>query len=101
MNTEKSLASSIHSARSQTNTKTSLSDTAHVVILKNIIENNKIEGTNLAQFEKRHRSVGGNALRAAVLGGNDGLVSNFSLVMRFLIVEILLILPLVVLEVSE
>jgi VIT1/CCC1 family predicted Fe2+/Mn2+ transporter len=35
----------------------------------------------LARFEKRHRSVGGNALRAAVLGGNDGLVSNFSLVM--------------------
>ena len=30
LNTEKSLASSIHSARSQTNTKTSLSDTAHV-----------------------------------------------------------------------
>lgn len=35
----------------------------------------------MARFEKRHRSVGGNALRAAVLGGNDGLVSNFSLVM--------------------
>ncbi len=29
----------------------------------------------------RHRAVGGNALRAAVLGANDGLVSNFSLVM--------------------
>ncbi|HEX5171342.1 MAG TPA: VIT1/CCC1 transporter family protein, partial [Cyclobacteriaceae bacterium] len=28
-----------------------------------------------------HRSVGGNAIRAAVLGGNDGLISNFSLVM--------------------
>ena len=37
--------------------------------------------SSLARFEKRHRSVGGNALRAAVLGGNDGLVSNFSLVM--------------------
>jgi len=35
----------------------------------------------LLDTEKRHRSVGGNALRAAVLGGNDGLVSNFSLVM--------------------
>jgi VIT1/CCC1 family predicted Fe2+/Mn2+ transporter len=35
----------------------------------------------VARFEKRHRSVGGNAIRAAVLGGNDGLVSNFSLVM--------------------
>lgn len=31
--------------------------------------------------EGRHRTVGGNALRAAVLGANDGLVSNFSLVM--------------------
>jgi VIT1/CCC1 family predicted Fe2+/Mn2+ transporter len=81
LNTEKSLASSIQSARSQTRTSASLSDTAHVVILKNIIEKNNVEGTNLAQFEKRHRSVGGNALRAAVLGGNDGLVSNFSLVM--------------------
>lgn len=30
---------------------------------------------------KKHRSVGGNAIRAAVLGGNDGLVSNFSLIM--------------------
>ena len=34
-----------------------------------------------AKFETKHRSVGGNAIRAAVLGGNDGLVSNFSLVM--------------------
>ena len=41
----------------------------------------RVSGTQLARFEKRHRSVGGNAIRAAVLGGNDGLVSNFSLVM--------------------
>ena len=38
-------------------------------------------GPELAQLEGRHRSAGGNALRAAVLGANDGLVSNFSLVM--------------------
>ena len=38
-------------------------------------------GSVLARFEGRHRAVGGNALRAAVLGANDGLVSNFSLVM--------------------
>jgi VIT1/CCC1 family predicted Fe2+/Mn2+ transporter len=38
-------------------------------------------GAALARFEGRHRAVGGNALRAAVLGANDGLVSNFSLVM--------------------
>lgn len=40
-----------------------------------------IEGNVLAQLEGRHRSTGGNALRAAVLGANDGLVSNLSLVM--------------------
>ncbi|NTW44592.1 MAG: rubrerythrin family protein [Anaerolineaceae bacterium] len=40
-----------------------------------------IEGGVLAQLEGRHRSAGGNALRAAVLGANDGLVSNLSLVM--------------------
>ena len=39
-----------------------------------------MEGGNLATLEGRHRT-GGNALRAAVLGANDGLLSNFSLVM--------------------
>jgi VIT1/CCC1 family predicted Fe2+/Mn2+ transporter len=38
-------------------------------------------GDTLAQMEGRHRGAGGNALRAAVLGANDGLVSNLSLVM--------------------
>jgi VIT1/CCC1 family predicted Fe2+/Mn2+ transporter len=38
-------------------------------------------GAVLGRFEGRHRTIGGNALRAAVLGANDGLVSNFSLVM--------------------
>ncbi len=42
---------------------------------------NGMEGSALAQLEGRHRSAGGNALRAAVLGANDGLVSNLSLVM--------------------
>jgi VIT1/CCC1 family predicted Fe2+/Mn2+ transporter len=40
-----------------------------------------LEGRALARLEGRHRTVGGNALRAAVLGANDGLVSNLSLVM--------------------
>jgi len=82
LDTEKSISSSVLSARKKTNTATSLSDTAHVTILKNILNNSQtVSVSNLARFEKRHRSVGGNALRAAVLGGNDGLVSNFSLVM--------------------
>jgi len=38
-------------------------------------------GGTLARLEGRHRGMGGNALRAAVLGANDGLVSNLSLVM--------------------
>jgi VIT1/CCC1 family predicted Fe2+/Mn2+ transporter len=38
-------------------------------------------GSEVAQLEGRHRTAGGNALRAAVLGANDGLVSNLSLVM--------------------
>ncbi len=40
-----------------------------------------LPGSSLAILEGRHRAVGGNALRAAVLGANDGLVSNLSLVM--------------------
>ena len=40
-----------------------------------------VSGGLLSKFESRHKSVGGNALRAAVLGSNDGLVSNMSLVM--------------------
>ena len=53
----------------------------------NIIEavnNNKalnVSGGFLSKFESRHKSVGGNALRAAVLGSSDGLLSNMSLVM--------------------
>jgi len=38
-------------------------------------------GVRLLAERQRHRAIGGNALRAAVLGANDGLVSNFSLVM--------------------
>ena len=39
-------------------------------------------GPTIARLEGRHRgAVGGNALRAAVLGANDGLTSNLSLVM--------------------
>ena len=40
-----------------------------------------IVGSEIAQLEGRHRATGGNALRAAVLGANDGLVSVLSLIM--------------------
>lgn len=38
-------------------------------------------GAAVARIEGRHRTAGGNALRAAVLGASDGLLSNFNLVM--------------------
>ncbi len=40
-----------------------------------------LSGGMVAQLEGRHRASGGNALRAAVLGANDGLVSILSLTM--------------------
>jgi VIT1/CCC1 family predicted Fe2+/Mn2+ transporter len=43
--------------------------------------NNGLSGGTVAQMEGRHKASGGNALRAAVLGANDGLVSILSLVM--------------------
>ena len=52
---------------------------SHARVLREVTQG--VEGGVLARFEGRHRAVGGNALRAAVLGANDGLVSNFSLVM--------------------
>jgi vacuolar iron transporter family protein len=38
-------------------------------------------GTDIANAEPWHRGASGNSLRAAVLGANDGLVSNFCLLM--------------------
>ncbi len=81
LDTEKNLSNSIIQIKKNRNQSSSISDTSHVTILRNILNTNKVGGTDVTRFEKRHRSVGGNALRAAVLGGNDGLVSNFSLVM--------------------
>jgi vacuolar iron transporter family protein len=82
MDTEKSIASSVISAKKKSGTVLNGSETNHVKILRSLLDSEaKVAGGNLARFESRHRSVGGNALRAAVLGGNDGLVSNFSLVM--------------------
>ena len=55
----------------------------HLKIIEAIKSNQKMNVSSglLSRFEGRHSTVGGNALRAAVLGANDGLVSNLSLVM--------------------
>ena len=82
MDTEKSLSSGIIAGKKKRQEEITGNEINHVKILRSILDNeDRITGKQLSKFEKRHRSVGGNAIRAAVLGGNDGLVSNFSLVM--------------------
>ena len=82
METEKSISNALIAGKKKRNLPITGAETTHVTILRSLVEKeSKVSGHVFAKFEKRHRSVGGNALRAAVLGGNDGLVSNFSLVM--------------------
>jgi VIT1/CCC1 family predicted Fe2+/Mn2+ transporter len=54
---------------------------SHARALRAIVGNEGAEGPFIARLEGRHRATAGNALRAAVLGANDGLLSNLSLVM--------------------
>ncbi|HEX7927560.1 MAG TPA: VIT1/CCC1 transporter family protein [bacterium] len=48
----------------------------HATVMQQMVKTQPQQG-----MEGRHRNVGGNALRAAVLGANDGLCSNLSLIM--------------------
>lgn len=76
-------------ARSTVNKKVELGEPIsgfehnHLQIIESLAPHTSanVSGTFLSKMEGRHKSVGGNALRAAVLGANDGLVSNMSLVM--------------------
>jgi vacuolar iron transporter family protein len=54
---------------------------SHARLLRSLSGGPGMEGAVLGRLEGRHRAASGNALRAAVLGANDGLLSNFSLVM--------------------
>jgi VIT1/CCC1 family predicted Fe2+/Mn2+ transporter len=82
MDTEKSISNAMISQKKNSGENLKGTETTHVKILRSVLENEKkVTGAHISKFESRHRSVGGNAIRAAVLGGNDGLISNFSLVM--------------------
>jgi len=82
METEKSISNAVIVHKQKNKMEITGSETNHVKILRSILETEKkVTGAQISKFESRHRSVGGNAIRAAVLGGNDGLISNFSLVM--------------------
>ena len=65
------------------NTSLASEERSHARLLQTITNtsNTGLEGSVVAQMEGRHRSAGGNTLRAAVLGANDGLLSNLSLIM--------------------
>ena len=54
---------------------------SHARLFQVLASAEKPNVSNIASLEGRHRSFSGNAIRAAVLGANDGLVSNLSLVM--------------------
>ena len=83
MDTEKGLSRAILKSKEKNKLAIWGTETNHVKILRHILEQQKSPraGSYISKFESGHRSVGGNAIRAGVLGGNDGLVSNFSLVM--------------------
>ena len=61
-------------------TQMAADEIGHAHVINQIVGGGGMEGGALAAMEGRHRT-GGNALRAAVLGANDGMVSNLSLVM--------------------
>lgn len=82
MQTEKSIARATMSQKSASNLPITGAEANHVRILQHLLLGRQgVAGEELSRIEGRHKTVGGNALRAAVLGANDGLVSNMSLVM--------------------
>ncbi|HAD10919.1 MAG TPA: rubrerythrin family protein [Saprospirales bacterium] len=82
MDTEKSLAQALVKQKTNRQVPVQGDEGNHVKILQALLSNqHRVSGEQLSRIEGRHKTVGGNALRAAVLGANDGLVSNMSLVM--------------------
>ncbi|GAA4436951.1 hypothetical protein GCM10023188_30600 [Pontibacter saemangeumensis] len=82
MDTEKSISAAQLSQKEKSHIPISGDEANHVKILQTLLNNkSKVSGEHISRIEGKHRSIGGNALRAAVLGANDGLVSNMSLVM--------------------
>ncbi|MBL7783305.1 MAG: VIT1/CCC1 transporter family protein [Saprospiraceae bacterium] len=82
MDTEKDIARAVVQQKTNEHMPLKGDENNHVKILQSLLANkHKVSGEQLSRIEGRHKTVGGNALRAAVLGANDGLVSNMSLVM--------------------
>ncbi|HEY2512480.1 MAG TPA: VIT1/CCC1 transporter family protein [Polyangiaceae bacterium] len=71
----------VYDGQPETTKKMRGQERSHARLLALIGGRHGIAGAALGRIEGRHANLGGNALRAAVLGANDGLVSNLSLVM--------------------
>jgi len=78
MDTEKSISGASLAKKRTGGKPWSGAEDRHVKILKSL---DHLSGEKVRKMEYGHHHVGGNALRAAVLGADDGLVSNLSLVM--------------------
>lgn len=79
---ETSAASGYDGQEDAESVKMPADERSHARVFKYMTGNTSgLQGSEVARFEGRHRATGGNALRAAVLGANDGLVSVFGLVM--------------------
>jgi vacuolar iron transporter family protein len=62
----------------------SAEERSHAAVVQEIARSTgptTVTGADIARAEPWHRGASGNNLRAAVLGANDGLVSNFCLIM--------------------
>lgn len=84
VNTEQNASNTYDGQTEVKGTGMAREEQTHARVLKAVAQTGAgsgMEGGALARLEGRHRAVGGNALRAAVLGANDGLVSTLSLVM--------------------
>jgi vacuolar iron transporter family protein len=79
---EKSIATEDKKTKLKMQNPLSWNEDNHVKILENLLKHKDVvSGEKLGKVEWKHKSIWGNALRAAVLWANDGLVSNMSLVM--------------------
>ena len=79
--TEREAASGYDSQPEAAATPIPEEERSHARLLSALAGGGGAQGPSIARLEGRHRAVSGNALRAAVLGANDGLMSNLSLVM--------------------
>ncbi|HKA43597.1 MAG TPA: VIT1/CCC1 transporter family protein [Burkholderiales bacterium] len=59
----------------------SAEERGHAAVVQAVAGGRGVTGADISSAEPWHRGASGNNLRAAVLGANDGLVSNFCLIM--------------------